>query len=67
MKHFITMDRIECRKTWLVYIADIKSLEVENPEIWNYFLQGNFSVQKSDIPRVAIGCDHSGHKLTVIP
>ena len=48
------MDQIEYRKAWLVYIAQMKSLEAGNPKIWNYFIEENFSVQKSDIPRLAI-------------
>ena len=46
MKDFIAMGRIKYRKAWFVYIVDI-SLEVKNSEIWNYFVKGKFSVQKS--------------------
>ena len=63
MKDFTAMDRIKYRKAWLGYMTDMKSLEVENPEIWNYFMEGNFSVQKNDIPGVAIGCDHAGEQV----
>ena len=41
----------------------MKSLEVKNPEICNYFMVGNFSVQKRDILGVAIGCDHAGEQV----
>ena len=51
------MDRIKYRKAWLVYFTDMKSLEVENPEICN------FSVQKSVTPEVAVGCDHAGEQI----
>ena len=54
VKDFIAMDQREYRKAWLVYIAQMKSLEAGNPKIWNYFIEENFSVQKSDIPRLAI-------------
>ena len=50
-------------KTLVVYIADVKSVEVENTEIWNNFIEGNFSLQKRDIPKVSIGCDHSGEQV----
>lgn len=35
---FIVIDQITYRKAWLFYIADKKSLQDENPEIWNYFI-----------------------------
>ena len=55
MKGFIAIDLIKFRKAWLVYIADMRSLDDENSEIWNKFMEGNFSVQKNDIP---IGCSN---------
>ena len=57
------MDRIKYRKAWLAYFTDMKSLEVENPEIWNNFMEGNFSVQKSVTPEVAVWCDHAGEQI----
>ena len=53
------MGRIKYRKAWLVYIAGMKSLEVKNPEMWNYFMETNVTVEKSNIPG-AIGCNHTG-------
>lgn len=44
------MDRIEYRKAWLVYMADMESLNVEKSETWDYFMESNFSLQQSDIP-----------------
>ena len=38
-------------------------LEHTQPHIWNYFLEGNLSVQKSPLPGVAIGCDHAGEQV----
>ena len=63
MNNFIAIDRIKCRKVWLVYIAVTKSLEVENPEIWNYIMERNLSVQKSHILGAAIECDHAGEQV----
>ena len=40
------MDRIKYKKAWLVYIAVMKSFEVENPEIWSYFMEGNFTEKR---------------------
>ena len=63
MQDFISMDRCKYRKCWMVYIVDMKNLEYANPEIWQYFLQGNFSVQKSAIVGTAIGCDHAEEQV----
>ena len=41
----------------------MKSLEVKNSEIWNYFMERNFNVQKIDIPGVAFGCDHADEQV----
>ena len=41
----------------------MKSLKAKNPEIWNYFIEGNFIVQKNDIPGVAVGCDYVGEQV----
>ena len=58
------MDQIKYRKALPVYIVGMKSLEVKNPEIWNYLMERNFSEQKSDIPGVAaIACDHAGKQV----
>ena len=72
IKDFIAMDRIEYRKAWLVYMADMESLNVEKSETWDYFMESNFSLQQSDIPIgwysnsnwwVVIGCDHAGEQV----
>ena len=43
-----------------LYSKMVLRLEVKNSEIWNYFMEGIFIVQISDIPGIAIGCDHAG-------
>ena len=45
------------------YIADMKDLELENPEIQNYFIERNFRVQETDIPGVEIGWDDAGEQV----
>ena len=42
-----------------VYIAKMLSLKDEDPETWNMFNSGNFSVNKTLIPFSAIGVDHA--------
>ena len=63
MKDFVAMDRINYRKGMLVYLADMKNLEHCYPLVWKYFEEGKFSVQKTPIPGVGIGCDHAGEQV----
>ena len=63
MQGFIAMDHCKYRKGWMTYIADMKHLQTSDPDVWQYFMDGNFSVQKSDIPGVAIGCGHAGEQV----
>ena len=34
-------------------------LRVEDEKTWNFLNEGNFSVNKSDVPFCAIGADHA--------
>ena len=40
----------------------MKQAEKSDPDVWKYFEEGNFSVQKSENPAVAIDCDHAGEQ-----
>ena len=63
MHDLIAMDRCKYRQGMMTYIADGKHLQISDPDVWNYFLDGNFSVQKCNILGVAIGCDHAGEQV----
>ena len=41
-----------------VYLSEMFALKEQDPELWEYFKQGNFSVNKTRIPFSAIGADH---------
>ena len=41
-------------------------LEEEDPEIWNSFMRGNFSCQKTVISGTAISRDHDGEQINKI-
>ena len=56
----ISLDRIKYRRMLPVYLAEMKGLQDESPDIWNYFLQGGFTVKKGDIPFTSLGADHAG-------
>ena len=62
MPAVIMMDRIKYRRWVPVYLADMVALKNNDVEIWNYFKEGNFCVQKSRIPFVAVGRDHAGEQ-----
>lgn len=38
-------------------------MKVENSKIWNYFIEKNLSVQKSDIPVVVIRCGQASKQF----
>ena len=44
----IMMDRIKYRRMMSVYLTEMKNLEHNNPEIWKYLMNGNFSIQTSN-------------------
>ena len=62
-KDIIYMDRIKYRKAMPVFIAEMRNLEHTHPQVWKYIMEGFFSVQKSSITGVAIGCDHAGEQV----
>ena len=47
---------------WTVYLADMRSPETSSPEVWEAFMDGDFSVQKSEILATSIGRDHAGEQ-----
>ena len=58
-KYFFAFDMINYARLTPVYIAKMLSLKDEDPETWNMFNSGNFSVNKTLIPFSAIGVDHA--------
>ena len=55
---FATMGYINYRQLSAKYITDMKHLECNDRDTWDYFLERNFCCQKNDIPHTAIGRDH---------
>ena len=51
---------------WAMYISDMKKLERDNPDVWQTFMKGDFSCQKSKIGGTAIGRDHAGEQVNKI-
>ena len=42
-----------------VYLSQMYQLRNDDPIIWNRFVEGEFSVNKSNVPFSAIGADHA--------
>ena len=58
MPAIIMMDGIKYRRM----ASEMKNLEHNNPEIWEYFMNGNFSIRKNVIPLTTIGRDLDGEQ-----
>ena len=53
-----------------VYLSEMFALKEQDPELWEYFKQGNFSINKTRIPFSAIGADrgieHENRAMKVV-
>lgn len=58
----VAMDRIYYQRMLSVSLSDMRVLAERNPSIWQFFLDGHFSVQINQIPRPAKGLDHAGEQ-----
>lgn len=58
-KYFFAHDRLNYARLVPLYIAQMQKLEVEDPDVYHEFTQGNFCVNKNEIPFCAIGPDHA--------
>ena len=56
-------DRIKYGRLLPVYIAEMHALERSDPVVWKAFTNGEFAVQKTKIPFVALGMDHAGEQV----
>ena len=66
IQDFSSMDWIKYSRMWVVYIADMTKLQTEDPEVWDSFVQGNFSCQKSKTPGTTFGRDHAREQMNKI-
>ena len=46
---FANMDHINYQQLSAVYIADMKHLDKNDRNKWDYFMEGNFCCQENDI------------------
>ena len=58
-KYLFVYDRQKYARMVPLYLAQMQKLEIEDPYIYDEFMAGNFSVNKSTIPFCTIGPDHA--------
>ena len=58
-KYLFVYDRQKYARMVPLYLAQMQKLEIEDPDIYDEFMAGNFSVNKSTIPFCTIGPDHA--------
>lgn len=58
-KYFFALDKQKYARLVPLYLADMSALETTDPDIYEEFINGNFSVHKNIIPFCAVGVDHA--------
>ena len=58
-KYFFAYDMLNYARLTPVYLAQMYKLERSNETIWNFYAEGNFSVNKSTTPFTTLGADHA--------
>ena len=54
------MDRIKYRRMLPIYLSGMRALKERDQSIWQFFLDGHFSVQINRIPGTAKDENHAG-------
>ena len=57
-KYFFAHDQQSYARMVPVYLAEMYALKEKDPEVWQFLSEGNFSINKTDVPFCAIGADH---------
>ena len=60
--YFFVFDMLNYARLTPVYLSQMYQLRNGDPIIWNRFVEGEFSVNKSNLPFSAIGADHALEK-----
>ena len=64
-KYFFAYDMLNYARLTPVYLAQMYKLERSNETIWNFFAEGNSSVNKSTTPfTTLVGADHAFKSMT---
>ena len=57
--YFSVFDMLNYARLTPVYLSQLYQLRNDGPTIWDRFVEGEFSVNKSNVPFSAIGADHA--------
>ena len=57
--YFFVFDILNYARITPVYLSQVCQLRNDDPTIWNRFVEGEFSVNKSNVPFSAIAADHA--------
>ena len=55
--YFFVFDTLNYARLTPIYLSQMYQLRNDDPAIWNRFVEGEFSVSKSNVPFSAIGAD----------
>ena len=58
-KYFFAYDRLNYARMVPLYLADMRSIQTSDPDIWLEFEGGNFAVNKTSVPFCSIGPDQA--------
>ena len=58
VKYFFAHDKQNYARMVPVYLAEMYSLRDDEPQVWDFFSKGHFSVNKTNVPFSAIGAYH---------
>ena len=58
-KYFFAHDKQKYVRLVPLYLAEMTALETTDPDIYQEFIDGNFTVNKNKIPFCAVGVDHA--------
>ena len=59
IKYFFALDLQNYARCSPVYLSQMYNLQSKDPETWNFFVDGNLSVNKSSVSFCSIGVDHA--------
>lgn len=59
VRYFFALDNLKYARMVPLYLAEMKALQETDYDIWSEFSNGNFVVNKNEIPFCAIGPDHA--------
>ena len=57
--YFLAHDQYNYGRWGPLYVANMLELQTTDPELWNFFKEGNFTITKNEIPFTGVDPDHA--------